>query len=425
MLTLYSDHISPRLKYICQAIFEDLLDVPYRLTDDQAVLKQADAALNYSNQVIADVPFIRPHALLYETGVRAQQVLLSAEKTLFPCESDFVAHDVLASAFFMLSRYEEYLEKERDSHGRFKSSSSLMGKSKMLHRPLVDHWTLEFYKTLQAKFHALPSSPKKFSQLSTFDIDVAYAYKGRSWWRRTRSSVQDFFRFKFARIKERKSVLRGDQEDPFDSYSYLQKQHTEQKLDAHFFFLLGDYGQLDKSLSYRRKEMERLIVGISTWAEVGVHPSMASNEKPKLLLRECKRLEKLSGKKVDSSRQHFLYLDLPITYRQLIAQGIEIDFTMGYADHAGFRAGTSHAFRWYDLMKEETTPLFLLPLSYMDASLMDYQGLNPQEAKQHIALIKNEVKAVNGTLVSLWHNNTVSDYGEWKGWQAVFESSLD
>jgi len=33
----------------------------------------------------------------------------------------------------------------------------------------------------------------------------------------------------------------------------------------------------------------------------------------------------------------------------------------------------------------------------------------------------NEVKKVGGTFVSIWHNETVNDLGEWKGYRDVFE----
>ncbi|MDA0972702.1 MAG: polysaccharide deacetylase family protein, partial [Bacteroidetes bacterium] len=160
------------------------------------------------------------------------------------------------------------------------------------------------------------------------------------------------------------------------------------------------------------------------WAEVGLHPSMASNSSDKALKMEFARLAKTTGKKVDTSRQHFLYLDLPNTYRRLIDKGIEVDFTMGFADHVGFRAGTSHPFPWYDLKEEKMTSMFLMPLSLMDASLQDYMGLSPDEALVEVQRIKEEVKAVNGTFVSLWHNDSVTDHGTWQGWKKVFLECL-
>ena len=35
------------------------------------------------------------------------------------------------------------------------------------------------------------------------------------------------------------------------------------------------------------------------------------------------------------------------------------------------------------------------------------------------------VKAVDGHFISLWHNETWSDYQQWKGWKTVYERMLE
>jgi hypothetical protein len=384
----------------------------------------SNEGLNYSNKEFRDKPFIRPHGILFEHGVITQDLERDKHGHIFQTKSNIVEHDLLASCFFLLSRYEEYVNPRRDKFGRFESHQSLMGKAGLLQRPLVDIWAHELYEALVARFPFIPRLEGTYNQRSTFDVDVAYAYKGRNWWRRTRSSLQDLKNLDFQRIKERKRVLKGIEADPFDSFDELRRLHEEAGVPAHFFFLVGDYGPLDKNLSPKRDDIQKLILQVSEWAEVGLHPSMSSNDSDKTLKKEFERLAKTIGKKVDSSRQHYLYLDLPDTYRKLIEHGVEVDFTMGYADHIGFRAGTSHAFPWYDLEKEKSTSLYLMPLSVMDASLQDYMGLSPEEAIQKVNRVKEEVKAVNGTFVSLWHNDSVTDYGKWQGWRKVFKACL-
>ena len=186
MLTIYSDNITSRLRYITEVIFEDLLNCPIILTSDKSSLSD-EAALNYSNTQIDGIPFIRPHALLFENGIRTQQVDFDQHAMLFTTDSDIVDQDVFASIFYLISRYEEYLETEMDELGRMRGSTSLMSRSNLLERPLVDEWALDLYTKLRSRFPSLPPTDRKFTVLPTFDIDVAYCYKGRGWWRRIRS----------------------------------------------------------------------------------------------------------------------------------------------------------------------------------------------------------------------------------------------
>ena len=116
MLTIYSDNISTRLTYVAEVIFEDILDCPIHLTQDKASLSDG-AAVNYSNEEIEGVPFIRPHSLLFETGVRKLSFNMDSSGDLFPSSSDICNQDIFAAIFFHISRYEEYLAHEKDDFG--------------------------------------------------------------------------------------------------------------------------------------------------------------------------------------------------------------------------------------------------------------------------------------------------------------------
>src|SRR5690606_12639845 len=124
-----------------------------------------------------------------------------------------------------------------------------------------------------------------------------------------------------------------------------------------FFWLMADYGKFDKNNPVNNLEFQKQIQSVSKWAETGIHPSYASNSNPEKLKTEIQRLEKISGQKITKSRQHYIKLNLPETYQNLIEQGIEEDYTMAYADETGFRAGTCTPFFWYDLSREEKTNL--------------------------------------------------------------------
>src|SRR5690606_6388446 len=144
--------------------------------------------------------------------------------------------------------------------------------------------------------------------------------------------------------------------------------------------LMADYAKFDKNNPVTNLFFQEKIREVSKWAEIGIHPSYASNSNPEKLKIEIQRLEKISGKRIRKSRQHYIKLNFPETYQNLIANGIEEDYTMAYADETGFRAGTCTPFFWYDLSKEEKTELKIHPFCAMDVAMRNYMQLTIEES---------------------------------------------
>jgi hypothetical protein len=157
---------------------------------------------------------------------------------------------------------------------------------------------------------------------------------------------------------------------------------------------------------------------------VGIHPSYFSNISPEEIAFEKDELVFQIDKEIIISRQHYLMLDLPKTYRNLIAAGLKEDYTLAFADVAGFRASTCTPFFWYDLEKEEITDLKLFPTTVMDQTLKRYMALSIDKANLVIEELMENVKKVNGTFISLWHNESVDDFKGWKGWKKVYLNML-
>ena len=135
-------------------------------------------------------------------------------------------------------------------------------------------------------------------------------------------------------------------------------------------------------------------------------------------------IEKILGKTVNESRQHFLILKFPYTYQTLINQEITEDYTMGYSDLVGFRAGTARPYRWFDLIKNEITNLTIHPFAFMDTTINQSLKLSPSQAILKIEALFKEVKEFGGEFSYIWHNESIGDYGSWKGWSEVFDYSL-
>jgi hypothetical protein len=159
--------------------------------------------------------------------------------------------------------------------------------------------------------------------------------------------------------------------------------------------------------------------------EIGIHASFASNENEAQLGVEIERLRDITEMPVTQNRQHFLMLDLPKTYQSAIRQGITDDYSMGYADIAGFRAGTARVFNWFDLHTNDTTSLRVHPFTYMDGTLHEYLKLSPEDAKKKIKTLYQEVCQNGGQFSYIWHNETIGDYAHWKGWKDVFSYTIN
>ena len=156
--------------------------------------------------------------------------------------------------------------------------------------------------------------------------------------------------------------------------------------------------------------MQQLIKQHAEKYSIGIHPSWASGDDDSLLEKEIKTLESATGKKITASRQHYIRFTLPHTFRRLIAAGITDDYSMGYGSINGFRASVASSFYWYDLEKEKQTDLLLLPFCFMEANSFFEQKYLPQRAYEEMMHYYNVVKAVNGTLITIWHNNFLGTY---------------
>ena len=154
---------------------------------------------------------------------------------------------------------------------------------------------------------------------------------------------------------------------------------------------------------------------------MGIHPSYSSNANQKIVAKEIKNLNQVLNKDVTKSRQHFLKLTFPDTYRNLIECDIQEDYSMGYAEQVGFRASICSQFYFYDLIKDEMTNLRLYPFAVMDATLNNYMKIKPEDTMKYVLPLIQETKAVKGTFISLWHNESLSNVWEWKDWEAVYE----
>jgi hypothetical protein len=428
MLLIYSTEITPRLEYIARLVFTDILGLEITFTSDSVIFNSTEQPkLNYSTNRFHNEPFLKSGGLLFSASIEMPKVepVYFGEVTGFFKTSDdsLLPFDPLSSSFLLVSRLEEYIPGPRDRHHRFKARFSLQYRYDLLEKPMVNVWSRMLGQKLTEIYPDLEIRKPEFTFLSTIDIDNAWAYRNKGWIRTLSALAKELFKGSFRRFKRRLAVLTGQRPDPYDTYDYLFSELDGLSGNIIFFLHVGDYGRHDRPVSWKNTEYRKIVREISRKFRIGIHPSYFSSrsEDHKRILHEISRLESITGKKIETSRQHYLRLSFPKTYQRLIEAGIREDHSMGFADMAGFRAGTCTPFYFFDLTTGHETSLRIIPFQIMDVTLKQYMKLSPVDAREKIATLMNAVREVGGVFTGIWHNESVSNKGEWKGYRETFE----
>jgi hypothetical protein len=428
-MLFYSASITPRLKYITQALFGAIGVDRYEITTDIDSFKAfTDAKINYSSCSIAEQGlWIEPALLLFETDVKPQafEVFQWNSSPAFYKTSGHFPFDVFAASFYLLSRYEEYLPHELDVYGRYSHENSLAFTNNFLQLPVVNIWLKQFSNVLQQKFPALSLTPAKFSFLPTYDIDIAWSYLNKGLLRNAGGLLRSAIKGKWEQMQERISVLRGDKNDPFYCYSWLNYMNQRAKSKPIYFFLVAKRNRgYDKNILPSNKNYRKLIKNHASHYDVGIHPSWQSYNNNKELDKELECLEEVVSKSITKSRQHYIKMKLPDTYRNLIEVGITEDYSMGYGSVNGFRASYCLPYKWYDLERDKVTALTIYPFCYMEANSYFEQHYTAQQALEEMEQYYAVTKDVNGLLVTIWHNHFLGTDKMFEGWKEVYEEFL-
>lgn len=325
----------------------------------------------------------------------------------------------------MLSRYEEYLPFEADAHGRFPAKQSLAYRRGFVEVPVVDFWVKWLRDELLKHGALLPTPSKPPLPLVSIDIDAVYDIRGKGFARSVSAMVKPLLRGNWSMAANALLVILGKRRDPFDRYDYLFNRFAEKEAWLQLFVLCAPVSSYDRAVTPRKKVFRDIVKRLATKFSIGLHPSYASFGKPDMLASQRLLLAKFTDTPVVNVRQHFLLYRFPDTAELYIREGFTHDFTLGFADSPGFRAGTCRPFPFFDLRTNTAHPLTLVPFAFMDRTLKDRSGLKPEEAVVKIRELMVTCCHAGALPMGLWHNDALSDYGEWAGWNAVFETFIN
>ncbi|MEX6627441.1 polysaccharide deacetylase family protein [Tenacibaculum salmonis] len=429
MILIYTPEITPRIRYVFKHVFTRILQISIQFTSKvEEFVAYNGPKFSYTKVALGKEFFIKSNELLNQQGVKNFEIHIKKWDST-PCffatdEKSEIPFDIFAATFYLISRYEEYLPHIKDTHARFLATESIAFKNGFLEKPLVDIWAYKFLEILKIKFPDYEHATRKYEYISTIDVDNAFAYKHKSFIRTIGGFLKDASQLKIFTIWDRFAVVFNIKKDPFDTFKSILELKKIYKVRTVFFFLIGDYTTFDTNVSASKTKFKLLIKDMVDYARVGLHPSYHTMSDNVLLKKEKERLENIINMPIKRSRQHFLRLSLPETYQNLIDLEIAEDYSMGYTSHSGFRASTCTPFYFYDLAFEIQTPLKVFPFALIDTTLNDYMKLTPKQSLGKIRDLKNEVKAVNGVFITVFHNESLSNYQRWRGWRRLYSATL-
>jgi hypothetical protein len=274
------------------------------------------------------------------------------------------------------------------------------------------------------KFHNLAFKRNEYKAILTSDVDEPFSYLGKGLLRSIGGLFRDL-KNNSGNVSERYNIVAKGEKDPYEVFDYMIEAIEREKADVRFFFPVGDHSEFDKNPSWRNEDYRRLIRRIASKYKSGLHPSYHSADNVSLLSRENERLKAILKDDINCCRFHFIRLFMPRSYQTVHAEGIKEDYSMGYPDEPGFRAGIARPFNFYDLSSDKETSLKIIPFQVMDVTLSKYKNLDTENSKEVIRNLINETKKVGGLFVSIWHNTSLVDNQDCQDQRTLFEYMLN
>lgn len=331
-----------------------------------------------------------------------------------PGDKTSIKGDILISAFYFLSCWQEYICEKYDSMGRFPISESLLFKLELTHIPVVNYYFDILVKAIESISGMIVTlNPKHSEGLKvgvTHDIDHCKT-----------GSIQDGYR----QIKAgqwwngiNKIIRRFYQEDIWFNFDQLLKIEDKLNITASYYFITTNiskngYPNADYDLS--SPQMQQILTNIYNGGhDIGIHGSIGTGYDTEKLKSEMKQF----SNSILGGRFHYLMMRIPESFAVIENSGLRYDSSLGFAEQIGFRNGLCFPYHPYDFENEKPFKFLEFPFQMMDKTLIQpyYMGLNPEDAIQSVKSLIDEINKFSGYFIFIWHNNTITGfkYSEWK-----------
>lgn len=331
----------------------------------------------------------------------------------------FVCADLVASAYFLMSRYEELLNPVRDEHGRFLGKESVPYKNGFIDRPVVDEYGRWLRNLIRQRLGLDTTAEHKgISKIwLTHDVDMPFETRG------LKGRLRDVASNLVHRHKLSVAPIIDYCTGRSNPYTFLWLLEFDNSISASnvetvYFILARKNGDSRDNWYLDDKRWPDLLAQFRKYGvTLGIHASYAAGGKMDTVVEDVRTLAERLDSPINYNRHHFLRMTDPSDFRYLEQAGITDDFSVGYADVAGFRTGTCHPYRWIDPRTGEIGHLTIHPMTIMECTLDNpsYMGLQHDEALEYAKKLISRVAEVEGECVLLWHNTTLMPVrGNWQ-----------
>lgn len=334
--------------------------------------------------------------------------------------------DVLGTVFALLTRYEEVAaDGPRDRYDRFPAARSIAGREGLLGVPLADVHVELLWAALQRTWPRLRRRRTSYAVLLTHDVDEPLSTLGRGPRLLARQFAGDVVHRRDAGLVLRRARAVADarreryDRDPHATFDLLCDVSERHGLRSAFYFLAAN----DVHDDLLGHPWVRGLVGHvhRRGHEVGLHGGFGTYRDAERTAAELAALRAVAEEQgVEQERwggrQHYLQWVNPDTWRHWDDAGLDYDCTLAYSETTGFRTGTCHPYRAFDLRRRCPLRLVEQPFQAMDVTLFGHLGLGPDAARDTIVDLARQCRRFGGTLGLLWHNDEVLRTARQRRW---------
>ena len=425
MLLIHTQKITPRVDYAFKHICTRILGIPVQFTTViETFIAHSGPKLSYGKQPMANELFIQSRGLLFEQGFDDLDISVTSwGKTIgFFAVSDKSAlpFDIFSGAFYLLSRYEEYLPHFKDDFGRFPVEESIAYKEGFLRQPVIDFWAMSLKTLLEEQFLDYNFPSRDYNVHHLVEASRPFEFANRGFLRNFIGFSNDLVKLRLRRVFKRTRVLLRLRKDPFNNFTWIVNSSKKEGSKLSVFFLLGEGVSFREDLNTKRKRYKQLVKFVGDYTKLGLLFSYHSLDDHERLKEEKKQMEELSHRSLSHSMNDQFMVSLPNHYRNLLELEVACDCTMVYDTHLGFRAGTCTPFLFYDLDYEIKTPLIIQPIAGTTTALKEASS---SSIEMGINELKENVKSVHGVFSFVFSNKDFTSTKKNKIWKYIFSEN--